>query len=68
MVKLEDRWLSANKIEEDLGVNNDSVFKRIDKHYMPAYRMDHLWKFKKNKVYAWVKAGSAAVRSRKGSD
>ena len=33
--------------------------KWIDKHGMPAHRMGRLWKFKKDEVDEWVKAGGA---------
>ncbi|WP_419620970.1 excisionase family DNA-binding protein, partial [Thiolapillus sp.] len=35
-------------------------------HSMPAHRMGRLWKFKKDDVDAWVKAGGAADMA--GSD
>jgi hypothetical protein len=40
----------------------------IDKHAMPAHRMGHLWKFKRDEVDFWVKAGGAADRNNKGSE
>jgi excisionase family DNA binding protein len=43
-----------------LGVSNDTVYKWIDKHSMPAHRMGRLWKFRRDEVDAWVKAGGAA--------
>ncbi|HDL84748.1 MAG TPA: transcriptional regulator, partial [Candidatus Acetothermia bacterium] len=30
------------------------------KHGMPAHRMGRLWKFKKDEVDGWVKAGGAS--------
>ena len=35
-----------------------------DKHAMPAHRMGRLWKFKKDEVDGWVKAGGAAEQSK----
>jgi excisionase family DNA binding protein len=60
MVEIEDRWLSMTEICQHLGVSNDTVYKWIDKHGMPAHRMGRLWKFKKDEVDGWVKAGGAA--------
>jgi len=60
MNEMEDRWLSITEICKYLGVSNDTVYKWIDKHGMPAHRMGRLWKFKKDEVDAWVKAGGAA--------
>ena len=59
MVEIEDRWLSIHEICNHLGVSKDTVYKWIDKHAMPAHRMGRLWKFKKDEVDKWVKAGGA---------
>lgn len=67
MAEIEDRWLSISEICKHLGVSNDTVYKWIDKHEMPAHRMGRLWKFKKKQVDAWVEAGGAAVHSKKAS-
>jgi len=58
--KMEDRWLSVDEMGEYLGVKRDTVYKWINEKGMPAHRMGRLWKFKKNEVDDWVKAGSAA--------
>ena len=63
MADSEDRWLSINEITKHLGISNDTVYKWIDKHGMPAHRMGRLWKFKKDEVDEWVKAGGAADKS-----
>lgn len=60
MTELDDRWLSIHDICKYLGVSNDTVYKWIGKHAMPAHRMGRLWKFKRDEVDAWVKAGGAA--------
>jgi len=59
MAELEDRWLSVGEIRKYLGVSNDTVYKWIDKHDMPAHRMGRLWKFKRNEVDEWVREGRA---------
>ncbi len=59
MVEIKDRWLSITEICNYLGVSNDTVYKWIEKHDMPAHRMGRLWKFKKDAVDAWVEAGGA---------
>lgn len=63
MADLEDRWLSVDEIAKHLGVSNDTVYRWIDKHSMPAHRMGRFWKFKKDEVDDWVKAGGAANTS-----
>jgi excisionase family DNA binding protein len=54
MNEMEDRWLSITEICKYLGVSNDTMYKWIDKHEMPAHRMGRLWKYKKEQVDAWV--------------
>jgi len=63
MAEFEDRWLSVDEICKHLGVSNDTVYKWIDKHRMPAHRMGRLWKFKRSEVDVWVKEGGAAGNS-----
>ncbi len=60
MVEIEDRWLSVDEMCRFLGVSNDTVYRWIGRHEMPAHRMGRLWKFKKSEVDEWVKAGDAA--------
>ena len=60
MIEIEDRWLSVEEISKYIGVSNDTVYRWIDKHRMPAHRMGRLWKFKKNEIDQWVKAGGAS--------
>ena len=61
MKEMEDHWLSITEICKHLEVSNDTVYKWIDKHGMPAHRMGRLWKFKKDEVDDWVKAGGAST-------
>lgn len=60
MAGFEDRWLSVDEISKYLGVSGDTIYRWIDKHSMPAHRMGRFWKFKKDEVDTWVKAGGAA--------
>ncbi len=60
MTEIEDRWLSVEEISKYLGVSNDTVYRWIGKQRMPAHRMGRLWKFKKNEIDEWVKAGGAS--------
>ena len=60
MAEISDRWLSVDEICKYLGISKDTVDKWIDKYGMPAHRMGRLWKFRKEQVDAWVKAGGAA--------
>ena len=61
---MEDRWLSVDDMSKYLGVSNDTVYRWIGRHGMPAHRMGRLWKFKKDEVDYWVKAGGAGDKSK----
>ena len=63
----ENRWLSVDEICKYLGVSNDTVYKWIDKHSMPAHRMGRLWKFKINQVDLWIEDGGADGSQVRGS-
>jgi len=68
MAEMEDRWLSITEICKHLGVSNDTVYKWIDRHEMPAHRLGRLWKFKKDEVDEWVRKGEASkTRSGQGN-
>ena len=56
---MEDRWLSVDEIAAYLGIKRDTVYKWISEKQMPAHRMGRLWKFRKEEVDEWVKAGGA---------
>jgi len=63
MTGMEDRWLSVDEIGKYLGVSSDTVYRWIDKHAMPAHRIGRLWKFKKERMDAWVEAEGATTGS-----
>ena len=60
MAEVEDRWMSVDEIRRHLGVSDDTVYRWIERHVMPAHKMGRLWKFKRSEVDEWVKAGGAA--------
>lgn len=65
---MEDRWLSVDEICKYLGVSKDTVYRWIDRFDMPAHRMGRFWKFKKDEVDSWIKAGGAVDRNNKDSE
>jgi len=65
---MKDRWLSVDEICKYLGVSNDTVYRWINRHHMPAHRMGRLWKFKKDEIDEWVKAGGAAANRLKSDE
>ena len=58
-----DRWLSVEEIATYLGIKKDTVYKWIERKKMPAHKLGSLWKFKRDEVDAWVRAGDAAESS-----
>lgn len=68
MNHLQDRWLSVKEICEYLGVSNDTVYRWIEFHEMPTHKMGRLWKFKKDEIDEWVKAGGASLKAIKSKD
>ena len=60
MTENNDRWLSVDEICQHLGISKDTAYRWIDKQKMPAHRVGRLWKFKKNEIDDWVRAGGAA--------
>ncbi|MDY6853449.1 MAG: excisionase family DNA-binding protein [Thermodesulfobacteriota bacterium] len=42
-----------------LGISNDTVYRWINNHNMPAHRMGCLWKFERDKVDNRIKSGGA---------
>ncbi len=61
---MEDRWLNVDEIAEYLGVSRDTVYNWINGRQMPAHRIGRFWKFKRDEVDAWVRAGKAAIKDR----
>ena len=57
---MDDRWLSVDEIALYLGIKRDTVYKWIDEKEMPAHKVGRLWKFRRNEVDEWVRAGGAA--------
>jgi excisionase family DNA binding protein len=60
---VDDRWMSVDEVAEYLGVSKDSVYSWLTSKGMPGYRVGRFWKFKRDDVDAWVRAGGAASAS-----
>ena len=56
---MDDRWLSVEEIAEYLGVSKDAVYSWVSTKGMPGHRVGRFWKFKRDEVDAWVRAGGA---------
>ena len=57
---MEDRWLSVDEIAEYLGISRDTIYTWLNTRDLPGHRVGRLWKFKRDEVDAWVRAGKAA--------
>jgi excisionase family DNA binding protein len=66
--QMTDAYWSVEQIAEYLGVSKDTVYSWISTKGMPAHRLGRLWKFKRDEVDGWVKAGGAAARRDSGPD
>jgi excisionase family DNA binding protein len=60
---MDDRWLSVEEIAEYLGVSKDAVYSWVSLKGMPGHRVARFWKFKRDEVDAWVRAGGAQSAS-----
>jgi len=59
-----DRWLSVEEIADHLGIKRDTIYKWISRKGMPAHKVGRLWKFQKDEIDRWVRAGLAGdIRS-----
>jgi len=63
---MDDRWMSVDEIAAYLGVSKDTVYTWANERRMPGHRVGRLWKFKRDEVDAWVRAGGDAAVA--GSD
>lgn len=67
----QNRWMSVDEIADYLGVSKDTVYAWINGRGMPAHKIVRLWKFKRDEVDTWIRAGGPsdrAVRGPKRSD
>ena len=56
---MSERWLSVDEIAEYLGVAKDTVYTWANTKGMPGHKVGRFWKFKREDVDAWVRAGGA---------
>ncbi|MEW8552650.1 MAG: helix-turn-helix domain-containing protein [Candidatus Thiodiazotropha sp.] len=56
---VDDRWLSVDEIAAYLGVKRDTVYKWIERKKMPSHKVGRLWKFRRQEVDDWVRAGTS---------
>ena len=61
---MDDRWMSVDEIAAHLGVSKDTVYTWANERNMPGHKVGRFWKFKKDEVDGWIRAGVAAVEAR----
>ena len=67
-MRMEDRWLSGDEIATYLGVKRDTVYGWIISKDLPAQRVGRLWKFKRDEVDKWVRAGGVDASGTAGEN
>jgi len=60
---MEDRWLSVDEIADYLGVSKDTVYSWVTAKGLPGHKVGRFWKFKREDVDGWIRAGGAASSS-----
>ena len=60
---MQDRWLSVDEIAEYLGVSKDTIYGWVSTKGMPGHKVGRFWKFKREEIDEWVRAGGAAMAS-----
>ena len=59
---MQERWLSVEEIAAHLGVNRDTIYKRLTHSRLPGNNGGRLWKFFASEVDQWVKHGRAGQK------
>lgn len=59
---VDERWYSAAEIATYLGVARETVYRWVDAKGLPAHKMGKFWKFSRQEVDAWVRAGEGALQ------
>ena len=59
-LRLDQRWVSVDEIAAYLGVSRYTVYRWIEGRGLPAHRIGKFWKFKREDVDDWVRAGRAS--------
>lgn len=56
---------TLTEVSKYLRVNKATIYKRVQKGTMPAFKVGKVWRFKRGEIEAWVEANSAYKRSKK---
>ena len=61
---MDDGWMSVDEIVAYLGFGNHTIYIRTSGRRTPGIYVRCFWKFKKDEVDGWIRAGGAAVEAR----
>jgi excisionase family DNA binding protein len=56
---MDNRWLSVEEIAGHIGVSKNTVYTWVSSKHMPGHWVGRFWKFKRDKLDAWLRAGGA---------
>ncbi len=57
---MDDRWTSLAEIAAYLGIGKDTEYTWASERRISGDKVGRFWKFKKDEVDGWVRAGGAA--------
>ena len=60
--------MSVDEIGDYLRVKRDTVYNWISERSMPAHKIGRHWKFKRDEVDEWVRAGGAATVNKQSDE
>ena len=64
-----EQWVSVDQVAQHLKVKPDTVYKWLERKYMPAHKVGRLWRFKITEIDEWVRKGDASeVTDKKHKD
>lgn len=55
-----EQWVSVEQVAQHLNVKAFTIYKWLERKYMPAHKVGRLWRFKITEIDDWVRNGEAA--------
>jgi excisionase family DNA binding protein len=60
-----EQWVSVEQVAQHLNVKAFTIYKWLERKYMPAHKVGRLWRFKITEIDNWVRQGGAAEEKTK---
>ena len=60
-----EQWVSVEQVAQHLNVKTFTIYKWLERKYMPAHKVGRLWRFKITEIDNWVRQGGAAEEKTK---